>query len=210
MTCSRRAFGIGLLLLTFPLSLAGAAAVRPPSRDGLAQGLAAHDEGFWKKVAKADPPGNTSTRQFFSYALALCESHQHPERLERLFQLAQRIQERNPKNHGYGNIKWSWRDPGVTDENAIDFCMHDALRLWLVHRKRIPEAARKTLEELMRYGIEGCLRHRVSTSYTNITTLNAGNLIGLGEALDRADAAAEGYRRFDAFYLYTRQFGIHE
>jgi hypothetical protein len=209
MTGYRRAFGLALLL-TLSFSLHSAAAVQPPSRDGLAQGIARDDERFWKKIATAEPPGNTSTRQFFSYALALCESHQHLDRLERLFQLAQRIQERNPKNHGYGNIKWSWRDPGVTDENAIDFCMHDALRLWLVHRRKMPEAARQTLHELMRYGIEGCLRHRVATSYTNITTLNAGSLIGLGEALDRADVAAEGYRRFDAFYLYTWQYGIHE
>ena len=90
-------------------SLGRADVIQPPSRDGLAERIAHGDEGFWKKIATAEPPGNTSTRQLFSYALALCESHQHPERLERLFQLAQRIQDRNPKSHGYGNIKWSWR-----------------------------------------------------------------------------------------------------
>ena len=62
----------------------------------------------------------------------------------------------------------------------------------------------------MQYGIEGCLRHRVATSYTNITTLNSGNLIGLGEALDRAERGRGRLPALDAFYLYTWQFGIHE
>ena len=63
---------------------------------------------------------------------------------------------------------------------------------------------------MLRLGVEGCLRHRVPTDYTNIAILNAGNLIVLGERLDRADAAREGYRRLDAICLRTAAFGVHE
>ena len=66
------------------------------------------------------------------------------------------------------------------------------------------------LREIMEYGIEGCLRHIVPASYTNIAILNAGNLIALGEMLERPDAAEEGYRRLEALCLWTWCFGTSE
>jgi hypothetical protein len=74
----------------------------------------------------------------------------------------------------------------------------------------MPEQARQQLRELMTFGIEGSMRHRVRTSYTNIALLNAANLIGLGEAFDRPEVAAEGYRRLDLICLWTWQFGTCE
>ncbi len=182
----------------------------PPNRDGIAKTVADSQEAFWQKIATGEPGPAVSTRTFYTYALALCESRQHPERLERLFQLAASVQDRVADSPGYGNFKWSWRDPGVTDTNSVEFCMHDALRIWLVHRDWLPQPASKLLLEALRYGGEGALRHRVATSYTNIALLNAANLIGLGEALARPEWSDEGYRRFDTFYLYTWQFGVHE
>ncbi len=43
----------------------------------------------------------------------------------------------------------------------------------------------------------------------DIAILNAGNLIALGELLDRPEAAEEGYRRLEAICLWTWAFGTH-
>jgi hypothetical protein len=98
----------------------------------------------------------------------------------------------------------------VTDTNAVEFSMQDALLMQIRHGEWLPPSVKKELGELMRLGVEGCLRHRVPTDYTNIAILNAGNLIVLGERLDRPDAAREGYRRLDAICVRTAVLGVHE
>jgi hypothetical protein len=206
----------------FFVSTAQAAELVPSDKEAIAKSIADGQEKFWQSIATADPQGTVSTRSLFTYALALCESRQHPERLERLFRLANRAQESDPSRSHYGNFKWSWRDSGVTDANAVEFCMHDALRIWRVHREWVPQPAQQILEDLMRLGASGSLRHRVRSSYTNMALLNAANLIGLGELRDMRERAIsreqlrplaiaeEGYHRLDAFYLNTWQFGVQE
>jgi hypothetical protein len=44
----------------------------------------------------------------------------------------------------------------------------------------------------MDLGIEGSLRHQASPSYTNISLMNAGNLIFLGELHSKSAAARPG------------------
>ena len=140
----------------------------------------------------------------------ICEARQHEERISRLYELAARFQDRDPESPGYGNLRWYWRDERVTDQNAVEFCMQDALLTWIYHRQWMPEQPREQLRQLMTFGIEGCMRHRVRTSYTNIALLNAANLIGLGEAFDRPEVSEEGYRRLDLICLWTWRFGTCE
>ncbi|HYW78983.1 MAG TPA: hypothetical protein VE890_05370, partial [Thermoguttaceae bacterium] len=176
----------------------------------LMQSAANSGESFWQQIAHNEPYPTMGIRKVFSYALALCEARSGDERLPRLFELATMCQDRDLRSAGYGNFKWTWRDQGVTDRNAVEFCMQDAVVAWADHRDWMTEPARRQLRELLKYGLEGCLRHRVPTSYTNIAILNAANLILLGESLDRPDAAAEGYRRLDAICLWTWQYGTCE
>ena len=198
-----------LLLLSMPIAVR-AAGIDADLQEAIARQAVKDNEGFWKNVAQNDPYESMSARKLFAYALALSEARVHPERLERLFELATRMQDRAPESPGYGNLRWYWRDDRVTDRNAVEFCMQDAVLIHTRSREWLPERARRLLDELVQYGIEGCLRHRVRTSYTNIALLNASNLIVLGEALGRSDAAREGYRRLDAFCLWTWQFGTYE
>lgn len=202
---------ISLLALLW-LAAAPADMPKPLSIDlaDFAAKAAAAEDRNWKRYAEADPQPNNGCRHFMAYAMALGECGQHPERFERLFELLLRMQNADEKSPTYGNLRWYWRDAGVTDQNAVEFCMHDGLLLWLRQRERIPEPARKLLEKWLRQGIEGCLRHRVPTSYTNIAMLNAGNLIVAGETFGRTDAVEEGSRRLDAICQYTYFYGTHE
>ncbi|MBI5684777.1 MAG: hypothetical protein HZC54_06830 [Verrucomicrobia bacterium] len=165
-------------------------------------------ERTWRNVNRQPP--EVSSRELFSYALALCEAKTKPERLEKLFDTAAQMQDRDPQGRGYGNFRWSWSHEGVLDFNAVDFCMQQGALLWMRHRDTMPAAAREKLRPILELAGEGLLRHRVTESYTNIALMNAGNLILLGEAMDKPALADEGYARLDRICLYMAQGGTHE
>ena len=204
-------YTIRIFIIANLLGLAGLTAFAAPlDRATVAADYAKREEAFWRRIARDEPYPTLGSRAVFTYAMALCESRQQPERLARLFDLGAQMQDRDPASNTYGNLWWTWKHGKVTDQNAVEFCIQDALTLWLRHRDWLPPDARAKLAEILRFAVEGCLRHRVPTDYTNIAILNAGNLIVLGETLDRPDAAEEGYRRLEALCLWTWQFGTHE
>jgi hypothetical protein len=162
----------------------------------------------WERAQSLAP--NLGSRDLFSYALLLCEAKMDLERLDRLFEVAARMQDRDPESRGYGNFRWNWRDGAVLDFNAGDFCMESAAVIWIKHRELLTEKQRQALKELIDFAVEGSIRHLVSSSYTNIAIMNAQNLILMGEMLGREDVLAEGRRRLDDFCAYTATNGIHE
>lgn len=167
-------------------------------------------EKFWKNLASAKAEGNYSCRAVIGYALVLGEAREHSDRLARLFDILAEMQDRHAESETYGNFKWTARDSGVSDLNAIEFCMHDALLLWLRHRDWMPRDSQRQLKAILQYGAEGCYRHRVDPSYTNISLHNAGNLLLLGSVLGHPEKTAEGIRRLDAVVNWTAAHGIHE
>jgi hypothetical protein len=190
-----------LLLLAHPLAA-------QPDTKALATKLVASNERFWSDAT--EPKGNVTSRGLFAYAFALCEAEQNPERLERIFELAAQMQDRDPQSKSYGNFKWRWDDKQIVDFNAVEFSMRAGSLLWLKHKEKIPAPAKAKLLELLNYSVEGLLRHRVSEAYTNIALMNSSDLILLGEALGRNEVANEGYKRFERVLIYTYEFGIHE
>lgn len=203
---ARRAVGIMLVLVAIgPVS---AAPDFDAQRAAILEACLARAERVWDDVARLRP--ELSARDLFWLALVYCESGEHQDRLEQIFEVAARMQDRDQASRGFGNFHWRWREGAVLDANAVDFCMQHAAPLWLRHRDDLPPAARATLAEILDYAVEGALRHRVPPSYTNIALMNAGNLILLGEALDRPDVTREGLARLDAVCLYTWEAGIHE
>src|SRR5271170_4177977 len=152
MKCHRLAPLVLWLMLALPI--AGVAASGLPD---VASNIVTHEEGFWRKCA--EPPADSiSSRDLFAYALALCESHRHPERLDRLFELAGQMQDRDTNSPAYGNFWWTLRDGKVLDHNAVDFSMRGGALLWLKYRDSIPPPARARLEQLLTFAVQGCLR----------------------------------------------------
>lgn len=194
-------------LLVFLSAVAAGAA---PSPEGVARKEVEGQEHFWKSIASDPVEEQYTSRELFHYALALCEADMHLGRLDRLFELGAWMQQRDPDEPGYGNFYWYSDRPEVKDRNAVEFCMEPATILWIRHRDKLDDAARDSLREIMNYAVEGCLDHRVGSTYTNIALMNAGNLIRLGEALDRPEVAQTGYQRLENFGWYTLQCGIHE
>jgi hypothetical protein len=165
-------------------------------------------ERTWRNVNRKPPA--VSSRELFGHALALCEAKAKLDRLEKLFDTVALMQDRDPQTRSYGNFRWNWDHEGVWDFNAVDFCMQQGALLWLRYRDTMPASARDKLRPILELAGEGLLRHRVTESYTNIALMNAGNLILLGEAMDKPALADEGYARLDRICLYMAQGGTHE
>ncbi|MCX7671955.1 MAG: hypothetical protein N2439_18025, partial [Anaerolineae bacterium] len=168
------------------------------------------DERFWQSIAAQPPPDTMSLRRLFIYLRTLAEERRHPERFQRVLDLAVQAQDRDPKSPTFGNFKWLWRDARVADSNAVEFLMQEAAWAWIRHNDGMPAEARGTYRAMLQRALEACLRHRVPITYTNIALLNAGNTAVLGEILGRPEAADEGYRRLEALCVWTWQFGIAE
>lgn len=177
-------------------------------REAIVQTCLPGADRTWEAVQRLD--SELGARAIFDAALVYCEAGVHHDRLQRLFEVAARMQDRDPDSRGYGNFHWRWREGAVLDFNAVDFCMQTAAPLWIRHSEQMLPEAREVLRVTIELGIEGLLRHRVPPSYTNIALMNAGDLIMLGEAFDRPEVAEEGYRRLGLAIADTWQSGIHE
>ncbi len=176
--------------------------------DEAIQRLLKGSEGTWQRVVQLSP--SLTAAGIFRHALAICESRQHLDRLPRLLDVAAQLQDRDPKSPRFGNFRWYWRDGAVLDPNAVEFSMQAASLIWLRHRDELAADVRAKLLEIFDYAVQGCMRHIVPPSYTNIALMNAENLILLGEALNKPDVAAEGYRRLEAVLRDVWDHGIHE
>lgn len=211
MTAAR---GTGVIVGIAVASAVLASHAAPPPSDArrteIIEAALTSQEGLWREIGHADPGPQLSCRALFTAALALCEGRRHPERLDRLFELAEHMQDRDPASPGYGNFRWYWRDAGVTDPNAVEFCSFDMHLVWRLHRDFLPARARDRLDAIIGRAIDGCLRHRVPPSYTNIAILNAANLITLGELRGHTGAAEEGRQRLAGLAADVWQSGMHE
>ena len=155
-------------------------------------------------------PKNLSSRALFTCAFVFAEAGVNPEGIEFALDTGARMQDRDKASRGYGNLRWDWEDGAVLDYNAVEFCMQYGALLRLRHWDKLTPKAKETLTEIFEYAIEGCMRHRVPESYTNIALMNAENLILLGEILGREDVLKEGKARLNEICNYTYECGIHE
>lgn len=172
----------------------------PLDRAALGERFGHTGEEIWRSALEPEKH-NPRVSTFLNHALTLCETGLHPERLEKLFTLAASRQDLDPKSETYGSFRWSWNDSQVTDRNSIEFCMQPAAIIWKKHRDALPPAAREKLRALLDPAVQASLTHQVAPSYTNIALMSAGNLIVLGEGLERPEVADEGYRCLQAIYI---------
>ncbi len=207
------------------LASAGWAETDRPSRKRVLHAAVQAGEPFWHQVATGQPNPQVRVREVFSYASTLCQARQYSERLPRLLELATAAQDREVDSPTYGNFRWSLGDRQVTDQNAVEFCVPDAVDWWYQQqawmaagkaavggrsRNLRAQAFRQQLQALLTRSLAACRRHVVRPEYTNVALLNAGNLIVLGELLERSDAAQEGYQRLEAVACSTWEHGTRE
>ncbi|MCY3022667.1 MAG: hypothetical protein NTW87_27120 [Planctomycetota bacterium] len=155
-------------------------------------------------------PRRFGARDLFSFALSATAADWHPERVERAFELAAQMQDRDPKSKTYGNLKWYWGDEKVDDLNAVEFCMHQGVLIRMLYADKLSAKGKEQLDELLRLGVEGVKRRGVKPGYTNIFLMHVWNLVAIGETTGRAELAQEGCQALDDWLRYTWKNGIPE
>lgn len=163
----------------------------------------------WPMVTGDADPSNLLCRDLFTYALILCENEKDLERIPVLLARAKEMQNLNEESDTFGNFWWTWGQGCVLDPNAIEFCMRGGALLWLKHQDKLGDG-KQILREMLTPAVSACRHHASMPLYTNITLMNAMNLMLLGQALQEEALIVAGEKRFEQFCLYTWDWGIHE
>lgn len=152
----------------------------------------------------------TGVRALFEFALEAADAGWRPDLVERAFEIAEQMQDRDPASPTFGNFRWYMLNEKVEDRNAVQFSMERASLLWMLRKDRLTPLAHERLERLIEFSVEGIRRHRVRESYTNIYLMKTWNCIALGEATGRPELAEEGYAMFERWFEQTLETGITE
>ena len=80
-----------------------------PDRTEILRHSADGEDGFWRQIATDELYESLGCRKVFASAMALCEARKHPQRLQRLYEIAAGFQDRDPESAVYGNLRWYWR-----------------------------------------------------------------------------------------------------
>lgn len=165
-------------------------------------------ETQWTQVAR--PESTVGIRGLLRFALEATGVDWRRERVAAALARARTMQELDRASPTFGNFKWRSDHERVLDHNGVEFAMQ---LLGLLHQRyaeRLSPAARDHLVALLTDGVAGLRGHTVRIDYTNIFVMKAWGLISAGEALGRADVAADGYGRFDEWLRHTARHGIGE
>ncbi len=198
---------LAVLCVLFPAAQSDSAPPLPAYTDAERGQIRRRLDGVWKRI---EPEVKVSVRDFFSLALDAAAAGWHPERVERVFELARKAQDKDGKSKTFGNFIWNWTDERVIDRNSVEFCMQKGSLLWMFYRDRLSAKARGRLEELIHFSVEGIRRHGVRVGYTNIFLMKTWNCIALGENTGRPELAEEGRRMLDEWLEVTARNGVRE
>jgi hypothetical protein len=216
-----RAVAAAALLLAFALApaqtTAAATTAATPNWTGDPAAGTGELEQMWQIIrdAKADPAGArpVSLRGIFRFALeaaGLPPAGWHPERVEAALELTRTMQDSDPASPTRGNFRWGSNQDKIHDLNAAEFAAQLMGFLHHNYADRLTPRARALLDEQMTGALHALAARKVRIEYTNIYVMKCWGLVALGEALGRADAADDGYRRFDQWLAHTARNGIAE
>jgi len=169
-----------------------------------------------RRLMDEGPSENLGVRSLMdhTYILAFADRHQPGsaslELTIPLLKLVEEMQDKDPASPTFGNLRWYWRTPEVTDRNAVEFIAAHALPVWFEARDRLPAESKAILQRILHRAVDGCIKHRVSPDYTNIAIFNAVNLILLGENFDRPDALKLGEERLKMVLACFWDHGVYE
>lgn len=179
-----------------------------PTWTGDPERAAVELEAQWAQVVR--PESTMGIRGLLRFAVEAAGVDWHPERVAAALARARTMQDIDPASPTHGNFKWRSDHPRVLDHNGVEFAMQLLGLLRQRFGERLSPAARSHLVALLTDGIAGLRGHTVRIEYTNIFVMKAWGLIAAGEALGRADVAADGYGRFDEWLRHTARHGIGE
>jgi hypothetical protein len=156
------------------------------------------------------PKDGAGAPEMAAFLLELSSSLAKPERQKQVLAWLESLRETDPKAKGYHNLRWTWGEAAVQDQNGVEFVNRQAVLAYLLHGRDMPADLAQAYVSFLNANLDGIRRHKVQLSYTNIALMRSWNLLALGQALHDAAAFAEGKQFFDAWYAQWSTTGARE
>jgi hypothetical protein len=112
----------------------------------------------------------------------------------------------------YGNIYWGWQEIGndAGDGNNVQFCVQYGILIKILFDDRLSPEAKKTLDKIFDFALNGVRNQKVRISYTNIYLMKIWNLVAIGQVYRQPSVIEEGRKLFDIWLNHLAQFGNRE
>ena len=127
-----------------------------------------------------------------------------------LLHLAEKMQDQNPDSRTFGNFRWYWNSPGVTDHNAVEFALARMFNIYLDTPQPLSQEDKDILYRMFERSVNVCMSRRIRPDYTNIAFYNAVHLILLGQILEREDVLQRGKDRLANIAAHIWNHGVFE
>ncbi|MCL2005835.1 MAG: hypothetical protein FWG73_06685 [Planctomycetaceae bacterium] len=135
---------------------------------------------------------------------------QQAEPVTHLLRIAEEMQDKNPESRTFGNFRWYWSSPGVTDHNAAEFALARMLSIQLDTPNALADEDQQILLRMLERSIPVCMNRRIRPDYTNIALYNSIHLILLGQVFERPDVLQKGKHRLKNIAAHIWNHGIFE
>ena len=149
-------------------------------------------------------------RELCKFCLDAAANHRDAGKVDKVLEVVESAQDKNPSSSTYGNLRWRASEPKVDDQNSVEFAMQSAILLWNLHRDALSKESQERLQRMILLSVEGIKRHEVKISYTNMALMKIWNQNAIGEAFNQPALVDEANHSMDLWLQETATNGIHE
>jgi hypothetical protein len=165
----------------------------------------------WEGIQQT--PSRLGVRDGFMFLLDVLDTRfLKPEQVEWVIKKLQTRVITDKTLPNYGNIYWGWqeKDGDAGDGNNVQFCVQYGILIKLLFDDRLSPEAKKALDKLFEYALNGVRDQKVRISYTNIYVMRIWNMVALGQVYNQPSVVEEGRKLFKIWLNHLAQFGNRE
>jgi len=112
----------------------------------------------------------------------------------------------------FGNMYWGWleKNNDTGDGNNVEFCVQYGILIKILFNDRLSAEAKRSLDKIFDYALNGVRDLPVRVSYTNIYLMRIWNLVALGQVYDQPKVIEEGRKHLDIWLQHVSHYGNRE
>jgi len=112
----------------------------------------------------------------------------------------------------FGNMYWGWleKNNDTGDGNNVEFCVQYGILIKILFNDRLSVEAKRALDKIFDYALNGVRDLPVRVSYTNIYLMRIWNLVALGQVYQKPAVIEEGRKHLNIWLNHVSHFGNRE